>query len=340
MLSKMKTSVVVAALLLAVSAHAKDTGIAAPAKINVAAIQASFSELPAVEIPVKASELLKAASKEAKIETAKAILKSVLEQRPQMAIQLVASLAKASPESASQIATLALAIVPQYGDALIRVAAVNAPAYAAEIAAAAVAAYPASQDQITKWVSLAVPSASASVANAVERQATKSQYVRFITEALSQGAGEGNIKSVKETLQAIILGNQDLQTKLAEGVQQQLNEEAKVAAIQAAAAGGSAETPVFKVTVVVNPAGFVEIKREQVGVQKLSIVVNDQGVPVANNDGELDTTQSKAAETFVEVAPAEFPDPATVVPQTGEAGADNTARAEEAAKKIIQAYNN
>jgi hypothetical protein len=324
---------------LAVSAHAKDTGIAAPAKINVAAIQASFSELPAVEIPVKASELLKAASKEAKIETAKAILKSVLEQRPQMAIQLVASLAKASPESASQIATLALAIVPQYGDALIRVAAVNAPAYAAEIAAAAVAAYPASQDQITKWVSLAVPSASASVANAVERQATKSQYVRFITEALSQGAGEGNIKSVKETLQAIILGNQDLQTKLAEGVQQQLNEEAKVAAIQAAAAGGSAETPVFKVTIVVTPVG-VQFRREQVGVQKLSIVVNDQGVPVANNDGELDTTQSKAAETFVEVAPAQFPDPGTVAPQTGEAGADNTARAEEAAKKIIQAYNN
>jgi hypothetical protein len=340
MLIKMKTSVVVAVLLLAISAHANGSGIAAPAKINVAAIKASFSELPAVEIPVKASELLSAATKETKIETAKAILKTALEQRPQMAIQLVASLAKASPESASQIATLALAIVPQYGDALIRVAAVNAPAYAAEIAAAAVAAYPASQDQITKWVSLAVPSASAAVANAVERQSTEIQYVRLITEALSQSGTGGNIKSVKETLSRIIAGDPVLQTKLAEGLQQQLNEDAKVAAIQAAASGGSAETPVYQVTVVVNPAGFVEIKREQIGVQKLTVTVNDQGVPVASDDGVVDTTQAKPAETVAEVTPASFPEPSEVIAQTGEAGADNTARAEEAAKQIIQAYNN
>ena len=219
-------------------------------------------------------------------------------------------------------------------------AAVNAPAYAAEIAAAAVAAYPASQDQITKWVSLAVPSASAAVANAVERQSTEIQYVRFITEALSQSGTGGNIKSVKETLSRIIAGDPVLQTKLAEGLQQQLNEDAKVAAIQAAASGGSAETPVYQVTVVVNPAGFVEIKREQIGVQKLTVTVNDQGVPVASNDGVVDTTQAKPAETVAEVTPASFPEPSEVIAQTGEAGADNTARAEEAAKQIIQAYNN
>jgi|GEM_PF-1384532 len=338
MLSKMKTSVVVAALLLAVSAYAKDTNVTAPAKINVAAIQASLSELPAVEIPVKASEMMKAASKGAKLETAKAILKSVLEQRPQMAIQLVASLAKASPESASQIATLALTIVPQYGDALIRVAAVSAPQYAAEIAAAAVAAYPASKDDIAKWVALAVPSATSDVNSAVERQVTQDQFVRFVSNALSQATGGGNIKSVKETLSSIISGNTDLQQKLAQGIQDQINEEAKIAAIQAAQ-DGKAETPVYKVTVTVI-GGFVQIKREQTGVQKLSVTTNEQGAPVASNDGEVDTSQSKPAETVAEVTPASFPEPSEVQAQTGEAGADNTARAEEAAKQIIDAYNN
>ena len=337
MLSKMKTSVVVAALMMAVSAYAKDTNAAAPANLNIAAIQVSLSEIPAAEIPAKASEMMKAAPKEAKLETAKVILKSVLEQRPQMAIQLVASLAKASPESASHIATLALTIVPQYGDALIRVAAVSAPQYAAEIAAAAVTAYPASKNDIAKWVALAVPSAASDVNSAVERQVTQDQFVRFVSNALSQATGGGNITSVKETLSSIISGNPDLQQKLAQGIQDQLNEDAKIDAIQNAQ-DGNAETPVYKVTVTVI-GGFVQIKREQTGVQKLTITTNAQGAPVASNDGEVDTSKAQPEEIVAEVTPASFPDPVDVVAQTGEAGADNTARAEEAAKQIVDAYN-
>lgn len=343
MLSKMKTSVVVAALMLAVSAYAENTGATAHSKINVAAIQASFSELPAVEVPVKASELMKAASKEAKLDTAKAILKSVLEQRPQMAIQLVASLVKASPESASQIATLALAIVPQYGDSLIRVAAVNAPQYAAEIAAAAVVAYPASQDQIVNWVSLAVPSESSSVASAVEKQVTEIQYIRLISEALSQTSGGGNIASVKETLSSIIAGNTALQGLLQKGLQEQLNQQAADAKNLAAASignGGSATVEVVQKKVEVKVVfGILQIVETILSKSTVTVTKDASGKATTASEEIVLTDAEKEPVTIAEVLPSAFPDPNTVVVQQGQVGSDTSGRIEEAAKDAAVEYN-
>jgi len=215
MLSKMKTNVVVAALLLAVSAHAKDTGIAAPAKINVAAIQASFSELPAVEIPVRASELMKAASKEAKVETAKAILKSVLEQRPQMAIQLVASLVKAAPETASQIVTLGVAIVPQYATDIIRVAAATAPTFAKDIALASSMAFPSQQESIVRLVSSVVPSARGEISSSVARQF---EMQRMISDALAQTQVSGNVQTKKVTIAQLTNQSDSIKSYLEAGI--------------------------------------------------------------------------------------------------------------------------
>lgn len=343
MLSKMKTSVVVAALMLAVSAYANDTNGAAPTKINVAAIQASLSELPAVEIPVKASELLKAASKEAKLETAKAILKSVLEQRPQMAIQLVASLVKASPESASQISTLALAIVPQYGDAIIRVAAISAPQYAAEIAVAAVTAYPASHSDVVSWISLAVPSASTVVSSAVERQVTETQYVRFISDALAQAGGSGNITSVKETLSSIIAGDANLQTLLQNGLQEQADEQAKDAANNAAAdipAGGSTTITVVEKTIEIKVVGgFVQIIETIISKKEVKVTKNADGT-AEKVETPVDLTQEEQGpKTVAEVTPNSFPDPADVTVQQGQPGADTETRIEEAKKALSDEYN-
>jgi len=217
MLSKMKTSVVVAALLLAVSAYAKDTSVAAPAKINIEAIQASLSELPAVEIPVKASKMLGAASKEAKLATAKAILESVLKQRPQMAIQLVASLVKASPETASQVATLGASIVPQYATQIIKVAAATAPAYAKDIALASSMAFPSQQENIVSLVSSVVPAARAEIVSSVNRQ---SDLLRIISQALGQSAGTGTgaVTQTKVSINDITNANEETRQQLERGI--------------------------------------------------------------------------------------------------------------------------
>jgi len=215
MLSKMKTSVVVAALLLAVSAYAKDTSVAAPVKINIEAIQASLSELPAVEIPVKASKMLRAASKEAKLATAKAILESVLKQRPQMAIQLVASLVKASPETASQVATLGASIVPQYATQIIKVAAATAPAYAKDIALASSVAFPSQQENIVTLVSAVVPAARAEIVSSVNRQ---SDLFRMISDALAQTQVSGNVQTKKVTIAQLTNDSDTIKSYLEAGI--------------------------------------------------------------------------------------------------------------------------
>ena len=215
MLSKMKTSVVVAALLLAVSAHAKDTSVAAPVKINVEAIQASLSDLPAVEIPVKASKMMEAASKEAKLVTAKAILESVLKQRPQMAIQLVASLVKASPETASQVATLGATIVPQYATQIIKVAAATAPAFAKDIALASSAAFPSQQENIVALVSSVVPSARAEITSSIARS---SELQRMISNAFAQIQTSGTVQTQKFTISDLTNRSSELQTFLENGI--------------------------------------------------------------------------------------------------------------------------
>jgi hypothetical protein len=342
MLSKMKTSVVVAALLLAVSAYANDAQLTAPKNSNDAVIQASLSELPAVEIPVKAGELLKAASNEAKLETAKAILKNVLEQRPQMAIQLVASLVKASPESASQISTFALAIVPQYGAAIIKVAAASAPQFADQIAVDTVRSYPSLSEHVVNWVSLVVPSKAASVEAAVERQTKVSEYVRMISAALAQSStGGGTIASTKATLSSIIVKSPTLRAALKEGLQAQVNDKIKaaqdLAASQANKAGNtgavSVEVVEKEVSLVFNELTGIITIVETIKSKKTLTYTPGVGTPT---ETPVALTEAEKTPEVIEITPTEtFPDPATVEVQQGVIGSDTQTRLEDAAQKAI-----
>jgi hypothetical protein len=175
MLSKMKTSVVVAALLLAISsAQASDVRSAEKkVSVKVEAMQASLNGLSAVEIPAKASDIVKAASKESQLETAKAVLQQVLAKRPQMAVQMVASILKAAPETASGVTSMAISIVPQFADVIIRAAAISAPGFASEIAVASAQIFPDNKSDVVNVVSLAVPASADKVANAVANAPTR-----------------------------------------------------------------------------------------------------------------------------------------------------------------------
>lgn len=175
MLSKMKTSVVVAALLLAISSvQASDVrSVGVKNSVKVEAIKSSLNGLSAVEIPAKASDLVKAASKEDRLGTAKAILQQVLAQRPQMAVQMVASILKAAPETASGVTSLAISIVPQFADVIIRAAAISAPAFAGEIAVASSEVFPDNKSDIVSIVSLAIPALADKVASAVANAPTR-----------------------------------------------------------------------------------------------------------------------------------------------------------------------
>ena len=169
MLSKMKTSVVVAALLLAISsAQASDVRSAEKkVSVKIEAIQASLKGLSAVEIPTKAADIVKSASKENQLETAKAVLQQVLSQRPQMAVQMVASILNAAPNTAAGVTSLAVSIVPQFADVIIRAASISAPGFASEIAVASAQIFPNNKSDVVAVVSLAVPASADKVANAV-----------------------------------------------------------------------------------------------------------------------------------------------------------------------------
>ena len=161
----MKTSVVVAALILAFSsAQASEVG-SAVAKSSVISedVRSSLAGLSAVEIPAKAAKIVKAASDETRLATAKLILEEVLNHRPQLAVQMTASIVRVAPETAPLVASWAAAMVPQFGDQIIRAAAVSAPEFAAEIAVAATHIFPSSKAKIIQMVALAVPAAAAKI---------------------------------------------------------------------------------------------------------------------------------------------------------------------------------
>ncbi len=159
MLITMKTSVVVAALILAFSsAQASEVG-SAVTKANVISedVRSSLAGLSAVEIPGKAAKIVKAASDEARLATAKSILKEVLNHRPQLAVQMTASIVKVAPETAPLVASWAAAMVPQFSDQIIRAAAVMAPQFAQDIVASTVRVFPNEATRIMSIVALAVP---------------------------------------------------------------------------------------------------------------------------------------------------------------------------------------
>jgi hypothetical protein len=168
MLITMKTSVVVAALILAFSsAQASEVG-SAVAKSNVISedVRSSLAGLSAVEIPAKAAKIVKAASDESRLATAKSILKEVLNHRPQLAVQMTASIVRGAPETAPFVASWAAAMVPQFSDQIIRAAAVSAPEYAADIAVSAIRIFPSSKTKIIQMVALAVPASAAKIETA------------------------------------------------------------------------------------------------------------------------------------------------------------------------------
>ena len=156
MLRFKRFSVFVAALLLASSAFASTEALS------------TINELPAIEIPAKAAELVRSAPAEKQLELSRSILVSVLKERPQMAVQMVATLSRVAPDSAPVLAVIAASIVPQYGDVILRAAAASAPDKAEVIAATSGIFFPDSQDLVVKAVSSAVPAQTESIAAMVE----------------------------------------------------------------------------------------------------------------------------------------------------------------------------
>ena len=184
----MKTSVVVAAAILAFSsAQASKFGSAVSNSSVISEdVKSSFTGLSAVEIPAQAAKIVKAAKKETRLATAKLILKEVLNHRPQMAVQLTASIVRVAPETAPLVTSWAAAMVPQFGDQIIRAAAVSAPEYAAEIAVTATRTFPSSKTKIVQMVALAVPSAAAKIETVIS-----GAPVRMINGAVAQEAATG-----------------------------------------------------------------------------------------------------------------------------------------------------
>ncbi len=156
MLRFKRFSVFVAALLLASSAFASTEALS------------TINELPAIEIPAKAAELVRSAPAKKQLELSRSILVTVLKERPQMAVQMVATLSRVAPDSAPVLAVIAASIVPQYGDVILRAAAASAPDKAEVIAATSGIFFPDSQDLVVKAVSSAVPAQAESVAAMVE----------------------------------------------------------------------------------------------------------------------------------------------------------------------------
>lgn len=189
MLITMKTSVVVAALILAFSsAQASEVGTAV-AKSNVISedVRSSLAGLSAVEIPAKAAKIVKAASVEARLATAKSILKMVLKHRPQLAVQLTASISRVAPETAPLVASFAAAMVPQFSDQIIRAAAVSAPEFAADIAVAATRIFPSSKTKIIQMVALTVPAAAAKIETAFSSAPVRISFGAVAQEVSSGG---------------------------------------------------------------------------------------------------------------------------------------------------------
>jgi hypothetical protein len=189
MLITMKTSVVVAALILAFSsAQASEVG-SAVAKSNVISedVRSSLAGLSAVEIPAKAAKIVKAASEEARLATAKSILKEVLNHRPQMAVQMTASIVRVAPETAPLVASWAATMVPQFSDQIIRAAAVSAPEFAADIAVAATRIFPGSKTKIIQMVALAVPAAAAKIETAFTGAPARLTFGAVAQEASTGG---------------------------------------------------------------------------------------------------------------------------------------------------------
>ena len=185
----MKTSVVVAALILAFSsAQASEIG-SAVIKSNVISedVSSSLAGLSAVEIPAKAAKIVKAASDETRLATAKLILEEVLNHRPQLAVQMTASIVRVAPETAPLVASWAAAMVPQFGDQIIRAAAVSAPEFAAEIAVASTHIFPNSKAKIIQMVALAVPAAATKIETAFSGVPARLTFGAVAQEASTGG---------------------------------------------------------------------------------------------------------------------------------------------------------
>jgi hypothetical protein len=186
MLRFKRFSVFVASLLLASSAFASKDAVS------------TINELPAIEIPAKAAELVRSAPVEKQLHLSRSILTSVLKERPQMAVQMVATLSKVAPDSAPVIAVIASSIVPQYGDVILRAAAASAPDKAEVIAATSGIFFPENQDLVVKAVSSAVPAQAERIAAMVE-----SLPQRFSASPVGGHVAEAGIVFVNQSKKSI-----------------------------------------------------------------------------------------------------------------------------------------
>jgi hypothetical protein len=186
MLSNKRFSLLVAALLMgSVPAVASD-------------VVSTINELPAIEIPAKAANAVRAAPAEKQLELSRQILTAVLKERPQMAVQMVATLSRISPDSAPVLAVIASSLVPQYGDVILRAAAASAPEQAHMIAANSVVFFPDSQDLIIKAVSEGAPQSANTVVSLVN-----SMPQRFTSSPLAlTPASGGTISTGKASIKA------------------------------------------------------------------------------------------------------------------------------------------
>ena len=164
MLITMKTSVVIAAAMLAFSsAQASRVGSAVSNSSVISEdVRSSFTGLSAVEIPAQAAKIIKAAKNEDRLATTKMVLNEVLHQRPQLAVQMTASIVRVAPETASHVVSWASTIVPQFGDQIIRAASLLAPQFANDIIASAIRVFPADAARIMGIVALTSPQTSKS----------------------------------------------------------------------------------------------------------------------------------------------------------------------------------
>lgn len=112
------------------------------------AIKASVANVPALELPAKAAQVVAQASKEDKQDTAIALVREIVSKNQSLAPSLVKALVTALPDSAAIIAATAADLAVDQTVAIAKAAADAAPAQAPAIATVLAKIAPKSVDKI------------------------------------------------------------------------------------------------------------------------------------------------------------------------------------------------
>lgn len=185
---------VVAALLLAMSG---DLGAKADtSKVDASLIRVALQDLRTADIAVEAGNLVKLAPEASQSAMAVEVARQVLQSHGQLAVQLVASIAKAAPKTTPSVTAMAVAMVPQYSVAIMKAALAVAPQYAVETTMTLREVFPSNTTEIMGALAALLPEA-ATKANEVIAQPE-----RFVSmHAVAHGSG-GVIKQKKVNIAA------------------------------------------------------------------------------------------------------------------------------------------